>query len=135
MRETTVVDTDDTFSIFPSLLNIPLDDSTDRRPVVLVGIRGARGTSGTTDYARLLSYGRTTTSDISGTRSGVVKIDRVLEPWIPDWWHAWGWAAAMGAMGVLGIVAFWTGVVCLFRRGENEATYEPLDTGDAEEEG
>ena len=135
MRETSVLDTDATFPMFPLPHNIPLDDSTDRTPVVLIGIRGARGTSGETDYARLLSYGRTTTPDISGTRSGVVTIDRVLEPWIPGWWNAWGWAVAMGVVGVFSIVTFWTTVVYLFRLGENEATYEPLDTGDAEEEG
>ncbi|KAF8338034.1 uncharacterized protein EI90DRAFT_2991353 [Cantharellus anzutake] len=133
MRETTSIVVEATTPMLPLLGDTPKSDSPQRERAILVGIKGARGTSGETDYARVISYGRTTTPDISGTRSGVVKIDRVLEPWVPGWWRVWGWAIPMCAMGSLGIIAFWSTVVYFFRKGENEATYEPLDTGDAED--
>lgn len=106
------------------------------RPEILVGIHGARGTDGETDFARVLNYGRTTTLDVGDekagvyARSGVLQIDTVLEPWIPDWWNAWGKPVSGGAVGVVAIVAFWGTVLYFWRRHEDEATYEPLDGGD-----
>lgn len=107
------------------------------RSEILVGIKGARGGDGSTDFARVINYGRTTlpafgcdgddTCIATGPRSGVLQIDRVLEPWIPDWWNAWGWAVAAGAIGSVFIVVFWSTVLFFWRRRSEEATYEPLD--------
>lgn len=110
---------------------------------ILIGIRGARGGDGTTDVARVLNYGRTTApaflpppSTYSGPqpRSGVIQIDRLIQPYRPDWWNAWGWAVAFGAVGSLAIVAFWAGVLRMWHRVNEEATYEPIGDGAGEGE-
>ena len=104
----------------------------------ILGIRGARGTDGETDYATVLDFGRTTAvvnGGLPGTRSGVVQIDRVLEPWVPGWWMAWGQAVIAGIGSGFGIIAFWGAVLYFWRRKKEEATYEPLDgEGTGEEE-
>lgn len=103
---------------------------------LIVGIKGARGGDGLTDFARVLNFGRTTIPAYSpsgvdvdglGPRSGVLQIDRVLQPWVPDWWNAWGWAVAFGAVGCTLITAFWGTVLFFWHRKSEEATYEPLD--------
>lgn len=103
-------------------------------PAFLLGIRGARGTSGETDYARALAFGRTTTSDgKNGGRSGVIQIDTVLEPWVPGWWLAWGSNVAMGFVGGILILIFWAVVAWAWTRHDGEATYEPIGTDVAAE--
>lgn len=99
------------------------------RSEIIVGIHGARGASGEDDFARVINYGRTTVPDaaLSGARSGVLQIDRVLQPWVPGWWDAWGWAVAGGAVGVALITGFWSTVMYFWWRKSEEATYEPLD--------
>ncbi|KAI6007217.1 carnitine acyl carnitine carrier [Pisolithus albus] len=62
----------------------------------MVGIKGARGTDGKTDWARVLSWGRTTTG--SGT-GGVIQVDRLLLPYHPRWWIEYGPPSFVGAIG------------------------------------
>jgi len=99
--------------------------TTDHGQSFLLGIKGVNGPGGETEYASVLSYGRTTTS---GTpRSGVVQIDRVLVPWEESWWTRWGAPLSGGGVGVVLIGLFFWGVVWLWNRGSGEATYEPLE--------
>ncbi|KAK0245654.1 carnitine acyl carnitine carrier [Armillaria nabsnona] len=53
----------------------------------IVGIKGARGTDGTADWARVQAWGRTTTG---GGTGGVIQIDRVLMPYQPPRWVEYG---------------------------------------------
>ncbi|KAG8762873.1 hypothetical protein FRC11_007417 [Ceratobasidium sp. 423] len=63
---------------------------------------------------------------------GVVQIDRVLEPYSPSWWREWIPALGVGATGVATIgLVFW-GVVWVWKRDVQEATYEPAN-GDEDE--
>ncbi|KAF4622849.1 hypothetical protein D9613_002123 [Agrocybe pediades] len=89
----------------------------------IVGIKGARGTDGEDDSARILSWGRSTTS--SGT-GGVVQIDRLLLPYQPSIWYEYGAPTAVGVVGILSICAFFYGVRWVWRRDTTEATYEPV---------
>jgi solute carrier family 25 carnitine/acylcarnitine transporter 20/29 len=120
--------------IFRKTTKAAIEGGNDPESVIILGIHGARGTSGETDFARLLDYGRTTTVDLAGTRSGVLQIDRVLEPWIPDWWNAWGWAVTGGLFGGVGVVAFWRVIYFFWQRSGDEATYEPLDGGNDDDD-
>ena len=90
---------------------------------ILVGIKGARGTDGHADWARVLSWGRTT---VSGGIGGVVQIDAVLYPYRPRWYTEYGAPVAVGAIGVIMICAFFMGVRAFWRRDTTEATYEPI---------
>ncbi|KDQ12075.1 hypothetical protein BOTBODRAFT_67731 [Botryobasidium botryosum FD-172 SS1] len=99
--------------------------TTDHGQTFLLGIKGVNGPGGETEYAKVLSYGRTT---VPGTpRSGVVQIDRVLRPWEEGWWTRWGAPLTGGGAGVILIGLFFWGVVWLWNRGSGEATYEPLE--------
>jgi len=104
------------------------------RGELLVGIKGARGSGGLRDFARVIGYGRTTVpargaenDPTGGPRSGVLQVDRVLEPWIPDWWNAWGKPVASGIIGGMLIVAFWASVLHFWWKRDEEPTYEPLN--------
>jgi solute carrier family 25 carnitine/acylcarnitine transporter 20/29 len=89
----------------------------------VVGIKGARGTEGGRDYARLLSWGRSTTGSGAG---GVIQIDRLLVPYQPKWWVEYGAPTAVGSFGTLAICAFFYGVRILWQKDTTEATYEPV---------
>lgn len=89
----------------------------------VVGIKGARGTNGQADAARVLSWGRSTTG--SGT-GGVIQIDRLLIPYRPSWWFEYGAPTSVGGLGVIIICAFFYGVRILWNRDTTEATYEPV---------
>lgn len=89
----------------------------------LVGIKDARGTAGQRDWARVLGWGRTTTSSRTG---GVIQIDALLVPYRPPWWRAMGAPLAVGALGVFGIALFFAGVRKFWKRDTTEATYEPV---------
>ncbi|KAH9858223.1 FAS1 domain-containing protein [Lenzites betulinus] len=89
----------------------------------VLGIKGARGRDGAQDWARVLSWGRSTTGDGSG---GVVQIDRFLVPYAPTWYEEYGAPVAVGAGGVVFIVLFFLGVRWVWRRDTTEATYEPI---------
>lgn len=89
----------------------------------MVGIKNARGTDGKADWARVLSWGRTTTG--SGT-GGVIQVDRLLVPYHPSWWIEYGTPSFVGAVGVLLICLFFYGVRIFWNRDQTEATYEPV---------
>ena len=89
----------------------------------IVGIKGARGTDGRDDWARVTAWGRTTTGGGSG---GVIQIDRLLEPYEPSLWRLLGPPLTVGFLGVLGIIGFFYGVRRLWLRDTTEATYEPV---------
>jgi len=87
----------------------------------VVGIKGARGTDGRADWARVLSWGRSTT----GNGGGVIQIDRVLMPYYPPWWIAYGAPTGVGFVGSALICLFFYGVRAIWKRDTTEATYEP----------
>ena len=89
----------------------------------VVGIKGARGTDGKADWARVLSWGRSTTG---GGTGGVIQIDRLLEPYYPSWWIEYGVPAMVGVCGIVAICAFFYFVRIIWRRDTTEATYEPV---------
>jgi solute carrier family 25 carnitine/acylcarnitine transporter 20/29 len=89
----------------------------------VVGIKGARGTDGKTDWARVLSWGRSTTG---GGTGGVIQIDRLLVPYYPPWWIEYGGPALVAVGGVLMIYLFFYVVRIIWRRDTTEATYEPV---------
>lgn len=89
----------------------------------VVGIKGARGTDGYRDRAKVLSWGRSTTGKGTG---GVIQIDRILLPYNPPWWIEYGAPSVFGVIGVIGILAFFYGVRVIWRRDTTEATYEPV---------
>lgn len=95
---------------------------TDSKEYV-VGIKGARGTNGKDDSARILAWGRSTTG--SGT-GGVIQIDRLLVPYQPSWWYEYGAPTGVGGFGVIAICAFFYGVRWVWQRDTTEATYEPV---------
>ncbi|KZT30706.1 hypothetical protein NEOLEDRAFT_1052891 [Neolentinus lepideus HHB14362 ss-1] len=89
----------------------------------VLGIKGARGTGGEADWARVLSWGRSTTG---GGAGGVVQIDRLLIPYQPPWWIEYGAPVVVGVIGVGIICLFFWGVNVYWRRDATEATYEPI---------
>jgi solute carrier family 25 carnitine/acylcarnitine transporter 20/29 len=89
----------------------------------VVGINGARGTDGKADWARVLSWGRSTTG---GGTGGVIQIDSLLIPYYPPWWLEYGGPTLVCIVGILVICAFFYGVRIIWRRDTTEATYEPV---------
>lgn len=89
----------------------------------VVGIKDARGTDGKADWARVLSWGRSTTG---GGTGGVIQIDRLLVPYYPPWWVEYGGPTLVGIVGVVVICAFFFVVRIVWRRDTTEATYEPV---------
>jgi solute carrier family 25 carnitine/acylcarnitine transporter 20/29 len=97
----------------------------------LVGINGARGTEGRTDWAHVISWGRSTTS---GGTGGVIAIDRVLLPYYPSWWVEYRSPAGVFLGGIILICLFFWGVRAIWRRDTTEATYEPVGGFGADDE-
>ena len=89
----------------------------------IVGIKGARGTNAQADWARVLSWGRSTFPDGTG---GVIQIDRLLMPYEPSWWTEYGGPSVLGIFGVFSICLFFYGVRWVWRKDTTEATYEPV---------
>jgi len=137
-------------SAFSSYGQITFHDKGDH---FIVGITDARGTSGEEDWARVLSWGRSTTASSSvsaahsgsdgrsavaawgenARRGGVIKIDRVLVPYTPKWWVKYGPPIAGGLAGLVvmlgvGFTARW-----LYKRRESEPTYEPIGRDEDED--
>ena len=96
----------------------------DTEGQLVLGIKGARGTNGRGDWAAILSWGRVTSGNGAG---GVIAIDRVLMPYEPPFWIAYGQPIGVGILGVIVIGLFFTGVRVLWTR-EVDATYEPIDS-------
>lgn len=90
---------------------------------ILVGIKGARGDNGKRDWAHVVAWGRSTTG---GGTGGVIQIDRLLTPYSPSWWNAYGAPLGAGVLGVCLIGLFFYGVRAVWRRDTTEATYEPV---------
>jgi solute carrier family 25 (mitochondrial carnitine/acylcarnitine transporter), member 20/29 len=90
----------------------------------VVGINGARGTDGKADWARVLSWGRSTTG--GGGTGGVIQIDQLLAPYYPPWWLEYGGPALVGLALIAAICVFFYGVRMVWRRDTTEATYEPV---------
>ncbi|CEL53914.1 hypothetical protein RSOLAG1IB_06696 [Rhizoctonia solani AG-1 IB] len=96
---------------------------------------------GADEWVGVKAWGKTigaTPGVVSGLASnspltgGVVQIDRVLEPYSPSWWREWVPALGVGAAGVVAIgLVFW-GIVWVWKRDVQEATYEPAN-GDEDE--
>lgn len=89
----------------------------------LVGIKGARGDNGKRDWAHVIAWGRSTTG---GGTGGVIQIDRLLTPYSPSWWNAYGAPLGVGAVGVCLIGLFFYAVRLVWLRDTTEATYEPV---------
>lgn len=99
---------------------------------LIVGIKNARGTDGKSDWARVVSWGRATTSGsssgeafVGGAAGGVIQIDRLLLPYEPTWWRAYGAPAFVGGFGVIVICAFFYGISIVWGWDTTEPTYEP----------
>ncbi|KDQ63426.1 hypothetical protein JAAARDRAFT_120944 [Jaapia argillacea MUCL 33604] len=108
-------------SAYGDIIVRALDSDSDL--TYLVGIKGARGTDGRADWARVLSWGRSTTGGGSG---GVIQIDRLLVPYRAPWWVEYGAPVGVGAFGVTMICLFFWVVNIFWRKDTTEATYEPL---------
>jgi solute carrier family 25 (mitochondrial carnitine/acylcarnitine transporter), member 20/29 len=89
----------------------------------VVGIKGARGTNGKADWARVMAWGRSTTGHGTG---GVIQIDRLLVPYYPPWWILYGGPVAVLLGGMVLICLFFYVVSLIWRRDTTEATYEPM---------
>ncbi|KAG8835969.1 hypothetical protein FRC17_010938 [Serendipita sp. 399] len=122
-------------SSFSSYGQISFHDKGDH---FVVGITGARGTGAEEDWARVMSWGRSTTSTGKrgqfSAKGGVVQIDRVLLPYTPKWWIQYGPPAIGVSAVVLVIVALGFTARWLYKRRESEPTYEPVGR-DEEEDG
>ncbi|KAJ2919313.1 hypothetical protein MD484_g1154, partial [Candolleomyces efflorescens] len=116
---------DSTYSTLRSVLSVYGDLFFQKREEggYVVGIKGARGTEGDEDYARVVGWGRSTTG---GGVGGVIQIDRLLVPYHPKWWVEYGAPISVGSVGILTICGFFYGVRKLWQRDTTEATYEPV---------
>ena len=97
----------------------------------VVGIKDARGAQGMNEWARVLSWGRTTSN---GGVGGVIQVDAVLLPYRPPWWLEYGPPVVVGVIGVGIIGIFFYGVRAYWRRDTTEATYEPVGGFSAEDD-
>lgn len=119
----------------------------------IVGIKDARGTDGSEDWAKVLGWGRATTSAfptfqptefnsesslsaqisfstktrfIGGAAGGVIQIDRLILPYEPPWWISYGAPAVVGFAGMVAICGFFYGVRIVWGWDTTEATFEPV---------
>ncbi|KAJ3916630.1 carnitine acyl carnitine carrier [Lentinula edodes] len=94
-----VLDDSVTYSTLQSASSVYGDlvfkQSDDAKGGYIVGIKGARGTDKQTDWANVISWGRTTT--IGG--GGVIRIDRLFMPYYPSWWTEYGMPVVVGVLG------------------------------------
>ncbi|PKI84087.1 hypothetical protein MVES1_002226 [Malassezia vespertilionis] len=79
----------------------------------VVGVMGARGTSGFDHSAAVLEYGRTFMPADNVTvhgfiPGGILTIDTVLQPFHPIWIFRWGWAGIIVLLGVPVLCVFAT---------------------------
>ncbi|KDN41489.1 hypothetical protein RSAG8_07439, partial [Rhizoctonia solani AG-8 WAC10335] len=100
-----------------------------------VTVKGAEEWSGVKAWGKTIGVTPGAASVLAGDSpltGGVIQIDRVLEPYSPSWWHEWVPALGVGAAGVATIGLLFWGVVWVWKRDVQEATYEPAD-GDEDE--
>ena len=109
-------------SVYSAYGDIVFQQRSDSKEYI-VGIKGARGTNAESDWARVLSWGRSTSADGKG---GVIQIDRLLIPYQPSLWTEYGGPAVVGILGMFFIGVFFYGVRWVWRRDATEATYEPV---------
>jgi solute carrier family 25 carnitine/acylcarnitine transporter 20/29 len=89
----------------------------------IVGIRDTAGTDGRSDWARVVSWGRTTAGRRAG---GVILIDQLLEPYHPPWYKVYAGPVASGVFGFALICAFFYLVRWVWTQDATVATYEPI---------
>lgn len=100
-----------------------------------VGVKGGDTWAHVTAWGKTVGVGPTVSVYMDSNvplGGGVVQIDRVLQPYAPAWWREWGAALGLGAAGVAFIGMLFSGVVWVWKRDVQEATYEPADGGDDE---
>ncbi|KAF5385521.1 hypothetical protein D9757_005414 [Collybiopsis confluens] len=107
--------------------DLVFERSDDAKGGYIVGIKGARGTDGKDDWARVDCWGRSTTS---GGTGGVIRIDRLLMPYHPSWFREYGPPAIVGVLGLFAICGFFYVVRLVWQRDTTQATYEPACTDD-----
>ncbi|KAF8832213.1 hypothetical protein HHX47_DHR1001908 [Lentinula edodes] len=94
-----VLDDSVTYSTLQSASSVYGDlvfkQSDDAKGGYIVGIKGARGTDKQTDWANVISWGRTTTTG----GGGVIRIDRLFMPYYPSWWTEYGMPVVVGVLG------------------------------------
>jgi solute carrier family 25 carnitine/acylcarnitine transporter 20/29 len=142
-----------TESIYGDIVFRSTGNSDDGEKQFIVGIKNARGTNGKDDWANVVSWGRATKSGVSTAPSipppftndddqlplvsttflvaglasgGVIQIDRLLSPYEPSWWIAYGGPTFVGGFGIVAICAFFYGVSVVWGWDTREATYEPV---------
>ncbi|KAF8755931.1 hypothetical protein RHS01_04861 [Rhizoctonia solani] len=100
-----------------------------------ITVKGADEWAGVKAWGKTVGVTPDSASRLAGNSlltGGVVQIDRVLEPYFPSWWREWIPALGVGAAGVATIgLVFW-GVIWVWKRDVQEATYEPAN-GDEDE--
>lgn len=117
-----VFDDDTTYTTILSVDNLYGDIVFRADPpdgAIVVGIKGARGDSGKRDWAHVVAWGRSTTA---GGTGGVIQIDRILMPYSPSWWNAYGAPLGVGLVGMCLIGLFFFGVRLVWLRDTTEAT-------------
>ncbi|CUA69620.1 Dynein heavy chain 7, axonemal [Rhizoctonia solani] len=100
-----------------------------------VTVKGAEQWSGVKAWGKTIGVTPNAVNVFSGgspLTGGVIQIDRVLEPYSPSWWREWVAALGVGVAGVASIGILFSGVVWLWKRDVQEATYEPAN-GDEDE--
>lgn len=100
---------------------IDLDEKENDKSRWLIGIKGARGTNGAHDSARVINYGRVTPKLVDGGTGeksemivfggGVLSLNMVLEPYEPNWWERWGkytvaWIVVVGFGSGIGFLVW-----------------------------
>lgn len=114
----------------------------------LVGIKGARGTNGRHDKARILNHGRNTlifaekrvraeavAEQAAVFGGGIFLIDAVLEPYEPNWWHRWGYIAAIVLISLAATALVGVLVYKLYERNKPQKHwYDELPQGPEEPE-
>ncbi|KAH9811749.1 hypothetical protein DFH28DRAFT_900262 [Melampsora americana] len=93
------------------------EEENEGRPKWLIGIKGARGSQGDHDSAKVMNYGRVSPRVVEDDQmlisigGGVLSLNKVLEPYDPNWWERWGkalvgWMMIIGFVGVLGYLVW-----------------------------
>lgn len=72
----------------------------------VVGVKGARGTTGVKHSARVLEFGNThSTDDHASYSAGILTLNTVLEPYKPIWLFRWSWVSFVALLVIMAICA------------------------------